>query len=397
MGDALDSVRQMTDHSGEVTYVASYDPYGNVMLETGTSQTSYGYTGEDLDRTTGMVYLRARYYSPNMGRFITRDNWTGNYQQPMSYNGWLYGYGNPINYTDLSGERPSECRNGKLDSKMYPICRLGFLPGLEELAYRTENAADYPPYLPPPMISWSPEVMVNLATDIPRNTQAAEENINVTSRWGGNTCGQIVLALIMETISGQPDLLGTIWENTNPKNMIIGTMSSNLEPAVWAILNTYAKTQKSNWRVTTYTYQEIHSYTATGDYVEQSNQGQWDGPNHTLIAPRFEQMLQLGHYVIVLTTMKRDIPINTDNPWGTLTNTHINNSVAHWVVLTGMSQQWDETNEASIMNWVRVNNPYSNQEQYYPWKFFKDSMTSWNTLVADQGAGPMVMEIWHTP
>jgi hypothetical protein len=38
-----------------------------------------------------------------MGRFTTRDVWEGDANAPMSYNAWLYVYGNPINAVDPSG------------------------------------------------------------------------------------------------------------------------------------------------------------------------------------------------------------------------------------------------------------------------------------------------------
>jgi hypothetical protein len=50
-----------------------------------------------------MMYLRARYYSPAQGRFVSRDVWEGNYNNPLSLNKWGYVEGNPINYTDPSG------------------------------------------------------------------------------------------------------------------------------------------------------------------------------------------------------------------------------------------------------------------------------------------------------
>jgi RHS repeat-associated protein len=102
LGDALGSVRQLTDASGSVTLAKSYDPYGEVLAEVGSGATSFGYTGEWTD-ATGLVNLRARYYVPGQGRFLTKDVWEGNYEQPMSFNAWLYAYANPINWTDPTG------------------------------------------------------------------------------------------------------------------------------------------------------------------------------------------------------------------------------------------------------------------------------------------------------
>ena len=105
LGDALGSVRQMTDATGAITYARSYDPYGVAAQSGGASQTAYGYTSEWSD-LAGMVYLRARHYVPEMGRFLTRDTWGGDYNRPLSLNRWMYGYGNPVNHTDPSGYAP---------------------------------------------------------------------------------------------------------------------------------------------------------------------------------------------------------------------------------------------------------------------------------------------------
>jgi len=51
-----------------------------------------------------MVYLRSRMYSPDTGRFLTRDTWGGNAKSPMSYNKWNYVASNPINRTDPTGK-----------------------------------------------------------------------------------------------------------------------------------------------------------------------------------------------------------------------------------------------------------------------------------------------------
>lgn len=102
LADALGSVRQLADLSGAVILTKSYQPYGGVLSSSGSSSSAYGFTGEWTD-TTGLVYLRARYYAPGTGRFISKDTWGGDYARPLTMNGWNYTNGNPINYTDPSG------------------------------------------------------------------------------------------------------------------------------------------------------------------------------------------------------------------------------------------------------------------------------------------------------
>ncbi len=107
LGDALGSVRQMTDEAGQVTYLRAYDPYGVVRETGGTGQTEYGFTNEYISQ--GLVYLRARYYSSATGRFLTRDTWDGDINSPMSYNPWNYVQSNPVNYIDPTGQMRWEC------------------------------------------------------------------------------------------------------------------------------------------------------------------------------------------------------------------------------------------------------------------------------------------------
>ncbi len=107
LADALGSVRQLTDSNGEVVLVRAYDPYGNLVENNAHDgvTTAYGYTGEFTD-ASGMVYLRARYYSPTQGRFVSRDVWEGIYNQPSTLNRWIYVNNSPVNIVDPSGYSP---------------------------------------------------------------------------------------------------------------------------------------------------------------------------------------------------------------------------------------------------------------------------------------------------
>jgi len=105
LADTLGSVRQLVDGSG-VSLSRAYEPYGEELSSSGSGTTSYGFTGEYYDTETKLIHLRARYYSPATGRFISQDAWDGNTKQPMSYIAWLYAYANPVNWTDPTGAKP---------------------------------------------------------------------------------------------------------------------------------------------------------------------------------------------------------------------------------------------------------------------------------------------------
>ena len=62
-------------------------------------------------RTAGLIYLRVRYYSVQSGRFTSKDTWPGDYNRPLSLNGWNYVEANPINGLDPSGLNP-DCQGG---------------------------------------------------------------------------------------------------------------------------------------------------------------------------------------------------------------------------------------------------------------------------------------------
>lgn len=102
LADALGSVRQLTNAQGQVTLTNAYQPYGTLAQTAGNAQTSYGFTGELTD-SSGLVYLRARYYSPNVGRFASKDTWEGNSENPISFHKWVYANSNPLRFTDPTG------------------------------------------------------------------------------------------------------------------------------------------------------------------------------------------------------------------------------------------------------------------------------------------------------
>ena len=104
LADGLGSVRQLVDDSGAVTLARSYEPYGEVLRTAGEGVTRYGFTAEwTTSAGVELIYLRARWFAPAQGRFLTRDTWPGQLLNPISLHRWTYANDNPVMFVDPSG------------------------------------------------------------------------------------------------------------------------------------------------------------------------------------------------------------------------------------------------------------------------------------------------------
>jgi RHS repeat-associated protein len=103
LADRLGSVRQLITGDQDQTLLRSFDPFGNPLTSLGEGESGFGYTGEQTDGS-GLVFLRARYYDPETGRFITADPFPGVLSLPATQNAYPYAINNPLSYTDPSGE-----------------------------------------------------------------------------------------------------------------------------------------------------------------------------------------------------------------------------------------------------------------------------------------------------
>jgi RHS repeat-associated protein len=101
--DGLGSTRALTDSTATVTNTYSYEAFGSLMEQTGETENNYLFTGEQIDPNTGNYYLRARFYNPGSGRFLSMDSFDGNAQEPVTLHKYLYGNGDPVNMVDPSG------------------------------------------------------------------------------------------------------------------------------------------------------------------------------------------------------------------------------------------------------------------------------------------------------
>jgi RHS repeat-associated protein len=101
--DGLGSVLGEVDAAGNVTATRKLDVYGAVRASTGTATSNHAFVGSlghPSEAETGLVYMRARYYDPVLGRFASEDpagdgvNWFG------------YASCAPTRLVDRAGESP---------------------------------------------------------------------------------------------------------------------------------------------------------------------------------------------------------------------------------------------------------------------------------------------------
>ena len=100
--DHLGTVRDLASNTGQRLNHLQYDSFGNLLAQSApTIATRYGFTGRELDTSLGLYYYRARYYSPELGRFLQQD--------PIAFAGqdenlYRYVFNQPTVHTDPSGK-----------------------------------------------------------------------------------------------------------------------------------------------------------------------------------------------------------------------------------------------------------------------------------------------------
>ncbi len=110
--DSRSNVLAVTDLLGNVVERYQYDPYGKISIFNSTGSPVSGsligntffYKGKKYHPEVGLYFFRARFFSPLIGRFLTRD--------PIGYglNLYEYAYSDPINFDDVFGLAPESCR-----------------------------------------------------------------------------------------------------------------------------------------------------------------------------------------------------------------------------------------------------------------------------------------------
>jgi RHS repeat-associated protein len=100
--DALGSPVAVTNSSGVVQTEYTYEPFGKTTVSGTTNSSSYQYTGRENDGT-GLYYYRARFYNPQLQRFISEDPHPGFQTLSQSLNKYSYVMNDATDYVDPLG------------------------------------------------------------------------------------------------------------------------------------------------------------------------------------------------------------------------------------------------------------------------------------------------------
>jgi RHS repeat-associated protein len=105
--DGLGSVVNLTDDAGSAIASYHWDTWGQPRFETelDASKNPFGFTGYFLDRETDLYYAKARFYDPEVGRFISQDSVLGDINDPPSLHRFFYANDNPTRYIDPTGHQ----------------------------------------------------------------------------------------------------------------------------------------------------------------------------------------------------------------------------------------------------------------------------------------------------
>ncbi len=99
-GDVIE-LRDSTGNTSLNRY--TYDLWGKPLKTEESVSNPFRYSGELWDSTTELQYLRARWYDPGLGRFITKDTYEGSLDNPLSLNLYTYVHNNPLINIDPTG------------------------------------------------------------------------------------------------------------------------------------------------------------------------------------------------------------------------------------------------------------------------------------------------------
>jgi RHS repeat-associated protein len=109
-GDVRGSTVALTGASGSVTDKYAYDEFGVSLAQEGNTANPFRYLGRAgiYDEGNDLLHIRARYYTPSLGRFHSKDPFPANDEDGRTLHRYVYAFNNPVRYIDPTGWTPRE-------------------------------------------------------------------------------------------------------------------------------------------------------------------------------------------------------------------------------------------------------------------------------------------------
>ncbi|WP_243896294.1 RHS repeat-associated core domain-containing protein [Paenibacillus sp. F411] len=128
--DLRGSTTRLTDEEGDVTDRYTYGAFGELVKHEGTTRQPFAYNGCDGVQTdiNGLNTMRARYYNPDIKRFMNRDVLRGEVSLGLSMNRFAYVNGNPVTFVDPLGLDAIQAGKNKGKGKVDDFAKEPFLP-----------------------------------------------------------------------------------------------------------------------------------------------------------------------------------------------------------------------------------------------------------------------------
>jgi RHS repeat-associated protein len=114
LGDQLGSTSVTANSSGTKVAELRYKPLGRTRYSSGTTPSTYRFTGQRAENllggVEGLYFYGSRWYDDSLGRFIQPDSIIPESSNPADFDRYSYVRNNPVTYNDPDGHLP--CENG---------------------------------------------------------------------------------------------------------------------------------------------------------------------------------------------------------------------------------------------------------------------------------------------
>ena len=122
--DRLGSTRLLTNAKGVVVERHDYDPYGKPLNPPAGDERLW--QGQRHDQDSGLTYMNARYYDPELGQFTAPDSIIPDPYSPQSLDRYAYTQNEPMNHTDPSGHIRRDIDLKKEQEAQFPFRTLWY-------------------------------------------------------------------------------------------------------------------------------------------------------------------------------------------------------------------------------------------------------------------------------